>query len=552
MLKGCIAWPEEYAQLYRAKGYWENITLSEMFEKSVEKYGSRVALVYNEESLTYAQLGKKVNSLAYHLAQTGLRPLDKVIVQLPNIPEFVYTYIALVKIGVIPIMALPPHRLSEINHFVKFSGAVGYFIPAVNRKFDYRDMADEVQKENQTLKYIFVAGEVNRGQISLAKMLEAPVESEEKLALLAKYLPDPSEIALMLLSGGTTALPKLIPRTHNDYVLNCKQSGFVGGFNEDTVYLAVLPLAHNFTLASPGIFATFAYGGKVVISPGTDAETVFPLIEKEKVSVVAAVVPLVSNWLNSSVPAKYNLESLKVIQNGGMRLPTELRRRVIEQFGCIPQEVYGTAEGLLNMTRLDDQGDTLLKSSGAPVHDADEIKVVDDFGNEVPDGEAGELLCRGPYTIRGYYNAPETNKQVFTEDGFYHMGDIVRKVGRYVYAEGRKKEVINRGGEKISCDEIENFIYAHPKVQEVCLVGMPDEVFGERACVFIVPKLGETITFQELIDFLMTLNIAKFKWPERLEILETLPISPAGKILKRALKEIITEKLEQEKALKIC
>lgn len=551
MLEDCIAWPEEYAQLYREKGYWENITLSEMFEKSVEKYGSRVALVFNDQSLTYAQLGKKVNTLTYHLAQTGLKPLDKVILQLPNIPEFVYTYIALVKIGVIPIMALPPHRLTEISHFVKYSGAIGYFIPAIARKFDYREMAEEVQKEHPTLKYVFVAGEVNKGQISLDQMLEAPVESEDKLNELAQYLPDPSEVALMLLSGGTTALPKLIPRTHNDYVLNCKQSGLIGGFNEDTVYLAVLPLAHNFTLASPGILATFAYGGKVVISPGTDPETVFSLIEKEKVSVIAVAVPLVSNWLNSTVPAQYNLESLKVIQNGGMRLPTELRKRVIEQFGCIPQEVYGTAEGLLNMTRLDDQGDILLNSSGAPVHDADEIKVVDDFGNEVPDGEAGELLCRGPYTVRGYYNAPEINKQAFTEDGFYHMGDIVRKVGRYVYTEGRKKEIINRGGEKISCDEIENFIYAHPNVKEVCLVGMPDEVFGERACAFVVPKQGKTITFKELIDFLMTKNIAKFKWPERLEVVDMLPISPAGKLLKRTLKEIITAKLEQEKASKI-
>lgn len=550
MLEGCVPWPETYAELYRAKGYWEDITLSEMFEKSVEKYGSRVALVYNDESWSYAQLGETVNTLAYHLSQTGLRPLDKVIVQLPNIPDFVYTFLALVKIGVIPIMALPAHRLTEISHFVKASDAVGYVIPAVYRKFDYRNMAEQVQKKFANLQLVFVAGEANGEQISLDKLLESPVLSEEEVTQLAEISAEPSEVALMLLSGGTTALPKLIPRTHNDYVLNCKQCGLVGGFDENTVYLAVLPLGHNFTLVT-GILANFAYGGKVVISPGTNAEAIFALIQEEKVSVIAVAVPLVTNWLDSSVPARYNLESLRVIQNGGMRLPTELRVRVIEEFGCIPQEVYGTAEGLINMTHLDDQGDILLNSSGAPVHEADEIKVVDDSGNEVPDGEAGELLCRGPYTIRGYYNALEINRDAFTEDGFYHMGDIVRKRGRYVYAEGRKKELINRGGEKISCDEVENFIYAYPKVKEVCVVGMPDEVFGEKACAFVVPKQGETITFTELVGFLSTLNIAKFKLPERLEVVDQLPISPAGKILKRVLGDMIAGKLEQEKAAKM-
>lgn len=548
MLEGCIAWPEEYKQLYRAKGYWGNVTLSETFEKSVEKYGSKVAFVCNGESLTYEQIAKKVNTLAYHFAQTGLKPLDKVIFQLPNSPELVIVFFALMKIGVIPIMALPPHRFTEVNHFVKFSDAVGYFIPAKVGKFDFRDMAEEVQKDNPCLKYVFVVGEVKEGQLSIDKMLESPIESEEQLNGLVKYLPDPEEVALMLLSGGTTALPKLIPRTHNDYVLNSKASGLVAEFNEDTVFLAVLPIAHNFTFASPGILAAFYYGGKVVVSPRVDAETVFPIIEKEKVTCIAAAVPLVINWLNSLVPAQYNIESLKVIQNGGMRMPQELRKRMIEQFKCIPQEVYGTAEGLLNMTRLDDTGDVLLNSSGAPVHDADEIKIIDDAGNEVPDGVAGELVTRGPYTINGYYKNPEANKGAFTVDGFYRMGDAVSKQGRYVYALGRKKDEVNRGGEKISCDEIENFVYAHPKVEKVALIAMPDEVYGEKGCLYVVPKVGETFTFDDLKDHLATLNIAKFKWPERLEVVDEFPLSNVGKILKRTLKEMITLKIEQEKA----
>jgi 2,3-dihydroxybenzoate-AMP ligase len=312
--------------------------------------------------------------------------------------------------------------------------------------------------------------------------------------------------------------------------------------------MAVLPLAHNYNLACPGIMAAFAYGGKVVLAPSPDAETVFPLVERERVSVIAAAVPLVANWLNSPVPKCTDLSSLKVIQNGGARLGPELRQRVRDELGCLPQEIYGTAEGLINIVRLDDDEEALLHSSGAPVSPDDEIKVVDDHDNEVPDGEAGELLTRGPYTIRGYYNAVEKNKEAFTADGFYRMGDIVRKRGRHVYTEGRRKDLINRGGEKISCDEIENYIFAHPKVKAVTLVAMPDEVFGEKACAFVIPKPGESLTFEELIAFLRAQKIASFKLPERLELRSEFPLSPAGKILKRTLREEITAQLAAEKA----
>jgi 2,3-dihydroxybenzoate-AMP ligase len=350
----------------------------------------------------------------------------------------------------------------------------------------------------------------------------------------------------MLLSGGTTSLSKLIPRTHDDYVLNARLCGAAGGFDASTVLLAVLPLGHNYNLASPGMLGTFYYGGTVVLAPSGEAAAVFGLVERERVTTIAAVVPLISGWLDSDAPERFDLSSLKVIQNGGARLAPELRSRLRERFGCTPQEIYGTAEGLINMTRLDDCEDLLLHSSGAPVCADDELVVVDDDGREVADGVAGELLTRGPYTIRGYYNAPEQNRAAFTDDGFYRMGDIVRRQGRHVFTEGRRKDLINRGGEKISCEEVENLIYAHPKVKVVTLVAMPDPVYGEKACAFVVPKPGETLAFDELIAFLRQQKIATFKLPERLELVTELPLSPVGKILKRELREMISEKLAHE------
>lgn len=544
MLAGCTPWPAEDAARWRRLGLWEDITLWQMLEHTARRVPERIALVHGERSIAYGELLEHSELLARRLAATGLRPLDRVVMQLPNTPEFVFALFALVRIGVIPVMALPAHRHNELGHFIRHAGARALFVPERVRDFDYRTMADELRGECPTLEQVFVAGAPLPGQSSLAELLD-----DASAAARAVALPEVAadEVALMLLSGGTTALPKLIPRTHNDYVLNAKAAGRVAQVDESTVFLAVLPLGHNYGLASPGILACFAVGATVVLAPGHTAETVFPLIERHRVTLVSAAVPLVTLWLNSDVPARHDLSSLKVVQNGGARLAPELRRRVRTQWGCLPQEDYGTAEGLINLVRLDAPEDLLLESSGSPVCEYDEIKVVDLEGNEVPDGEPGELLTRGPYTIRGYYNAPETNAAAFTADGFYRMGDVVRKVGRYLFTEGRKKDLINRGGEKISSDEIENLILMHPAVEGCCVVAMPDPVYGEKACAFVVLHEGSTLTLPGLCEFLLAQRIAKFKLPERLEVVERFPISPAGKILRRELRERIAATLVHER-----
>lgn len=536
MLEGCTPWPKEFAELYRRKGYWQNATLWDMIVHSAKKWPDKVAFVADDARVTYAQLVERSANVAGHLWKLGFRPLDRVVFQIHNCAEFVYAFFALTRIGVIPVMALRAHRQAEISHFLKHAKAVGYFIPSALKDFDYRTMAEEMKAISPDLKYVVVAGEAGAGQVSLTSMIDTP-------APLPDFQPDPGEVALMLLSGGTTALPKMIPRTNEDYVLNARLSSEVGGYNEDTVFLTMLPIAHNYSLASPGILGTFLNGGRVVLSPTPDADTVLKLVESERATVMAAAVPLVAMWVNSGAPSKYDLSSLKVIQSGGSRLLPEMRKKLAEQFRCFHQEIYGTAEGLLNMVRLDDTEEHRMESSGAPVCDDDEIKVIDDEGNEVPDGQPGELVVRGPYTIRGYYNAPETNEKAFTADGFYRMGDVVRKRGRYVYTEGRKKDLINRGGEKISVEEIEDLILRMPKVRSVTVVAMPDPIYGEKACAFIIPHPRQKLTLPELSEFLLGCGIAKFKLPERLEIVDEFPVSPAGKVLRRKLREMIEEKL---------
>jgi 2,3-dihydroxybenzoate-AMP ligase len=538
MLQGCTAWPEESARRYRRQGYWADITLYGMLLRSVAAAPDRIALVHGTRRLTYAELRIAIDRLAGRLIDLGFRPLDRVVFQLPNSIEFVIALFALLRIGVIPVLALPAHRREEISHIFAYANAVGYVVPDYWRGYDYRLLATEVSGLAPSLRRVLVLGEPGPNQISLRDLLAHDGDRDDNADILAGFAPAPDEVALMLLSGGTTGLPKLIPRTHNDYVYNCRQSGAVAGFNAGTVVLALLPMAHNYTLGCPGVLGALAHGGTAVIAADASIETVARLIEAERVSVISAAVPLIVNWLNAKRPQYRDFSSLRVVMNGGTKLALELRRRVERQFGCTFQESFGIGEGLLNMTRLDDPAEIRFTSSGRPISPADEIRIVDERGDDVVDGAVGELICRGPYTVRGYYNAPEKDRAAFTGDGYYRMGDMVRRIDGNLFVEGRLKDIINRGGEKISCEEVENHILGHPKIKNVCVVAMPDETFGEKACAFVIPVDGETVDLDEIKSFLLGRNIAKFKLPERLAIMKEFPISSAGKILRRELRQV--------------
>ena len=545
MLQGCVPWPEELARRYIEAGLWEGLTVAEMVERTARRQPQKIAVVHGETRITYEELIRSAKRVANGLFRLGLRPQDRVVVQLPNCPEFVTLYLALNYIGVIPVMALRAHRHAEIRHFVRCSAAAGYFIADRVGSFDYRPMAADIAGEFPSLRHVVVVGEPGPNQAPY-RSLSANDPADD--GLLERVRPDPSDVSTMLLSGGTTSLSKLIPRTHNDYVYNARVCSDVAGFSADTVFLAILPLGHNYNLACPGMLGAFHAGGTLVIAGSTDPAEVFATVARERVTNMAAVVPLITTWVNGNIGKQFDVSSLRVVQNGGARLAPELRARLRLAFGCTPQEIYGTAEGLINMTRLTDGDDLLLESSGAPVSEWDEIAVLDDQDRVMADGQQGELVTRGPYTIRGYYNAPDINAQAFTADGFYRMGDIVRRRGRYVYTEGRRKDLINRGGEKISCDEVENLIFGIGRVRQVAVVAMADPVFGEKACACVVLHPGTELTFDELIAHLRAQQIASFKLPERLEVMTAFPVSPVGKILKRELREIVAERIAAETA----
>ena len=549
MLEGVVPFPSDFARRYRERGYWADKSLAEEFKIAFQRYAGRVALIDRERSITYAELDRLSDNLALNLLELGLKPLDRVVVQLPNVAEFVVLYFALQKVGCIPIAALASHRYAEISQFVELSGATACVIPDHLRDFDYAHMVNRIRAGIPALKHAIILGAPSQGFLSLSELIARPAALPP--SRLSEIHIDPVDPAVFQLSGGTTGIPKLIPRSHNDYAYNSKAAARVCGIDQNSVLLIVLPIAHNLPLACPGIQGCMFHGGKTVISSSTKPEDMCALIQRHRVTHLKVVPSLLIRLLNDPSLAHYDLSSLKVIQSGGQCLQPETRLLANKLIpSAFVQENFGMSEGLLMFVRLDDPEDVCLETVGRPICPDDEVHILDDDGNDVPAGEVGELCCRGPYTLRGYFGVPEYNAWVFTSDGFYRSGDLMRQhpSGNYI-VEGRKKDLINRGGEKISAEEIENLILSHPSVKNVACIPVPDPDLGERMCACVLLRDGASLTFDELKTFLMAREIAKYKLPERLEILPDFPLSTFGKVSKKKLVGIVSQKMAAEKSV---
>jgi len=545
VLEGATAWPRSFAERYRAAGVWRDETIGEMLDAAAERYGDKVALSAGERHYTYHELRDLSERLADHLVILGVRPGERIVVQLPNVPEFVILYFALVKIGALPIMALPAHRATEIDYFLRHADAIGYAVPRRYRNFDHLALARELKQAHRALRWVFVAdSEVadEEGFVSLPRFLEQEAPARPK------HRPDPFDVAVFLLSGGTTGLPKLIPRTHADYLYNSRQTNAVCAFDASTVLLIAIPVSHNFALACPGVQGVLMAGGTLVLAATPDPGTVLATVERERVTCVPAVPALHIAVMDRQEAAPRDLSSLRQILAGGSKFLPESAVRALRVLGCRVQQVFGMAEGFISFTRLDDPEQTVRETVGRPISPQDEFRLVDEAGRDVAQGEVGELWVRGPYTIRGYYRAPEHNAKAFTADGFYKTGDMLRlDAAGNLGVEGRVKDMINRAGEKISAEEVENLVADHPKVQQVALVAMPDRVTGEKGCLFVTCRDGHAVTLAEIVAHLETKRVARFKFPERLEVLERFPMTAVGKISKKDLREHVRQKLEEKK-----
>jgi 2,3-dihydroxybenzoate-AMP ligase len=539
-------WPDDLAQVYVESDFWRGRPLGWWIWRCADEFDHRTALVDGSVRLSYRDLAARSDALAVALSSRGIERGDTILVQLPNCWEFVVLMCACFRLGVVPIMALPPHREREMRGLAEHGRPTAVVVPDVLRGFDHQELAIRLSHEFPRMSSVFTVGtDIASEAHNLREMMEV-ADVNTTRALLDESAPSSREVALFLLSGGTTGLPKLIPRTHDDYEYNARRSGEVCEFGESTVYLVVLPAAHNFALACPGILGTLLVGGRVILLGSPDPCASFAAIEAERVTVAAAVPAVAQRWLDAAGADLANdISSLEVLQVGGARLAPEVASRVEPVLGCLVQQVFGMAEGLLNFTTLDDPMEVKRDTQGRPMSPGDEVMIVDEADEPVAEGEMGLLLTRGPYTLRGYYDAAQHNETAFTRDGWYRTGDVVRRhpSGNLV-VEGRAKDIINRAGEKISAEEVENMVYSLPGVAQTAAVALPDPDVGERICVFIVmyPGVGAP-TLDQLRSVFLDQGSARFKLPERLEIVDSLPLTNVGKIDKKRLRDDLTERL---------
>lgn len=541
--RGIVPWPANLADSYRARGFWEDRTLGEYLLEVADRLPHKVALVSGETRMTYSELVDRMDAGAERLLALGLKPDDRVIVQLANDWQFVVFSLACFRSGIVPVMALPAHRHHELSHLAAHAQAVALVVPDEIKGFDHQALAGQIAEVTPSVRWVLASGAAAAGVVGLDALL-APADNVGARRRMDELRPDPDSPVCFLISGGTTGLPKLITRTHNDYAHNIKATSRTSGLDESTVYLGTLPTSHNFPLACPGVLGALFAGGTAVMLPSPEPLRGFETIAREKVTIASAVPAVAQRWMEHQREVGGDaLASLRVLQVGGSRMPDELAARVRSDLGATLQQVFGMAEGLINMTRLDDPEDVIIQTQGRPVSEGDEIRIVDEHGDDLPDDEPGLILTRGPYTPRGYFNAADHNERAFV-DGWYSSGDIVtRRSDGNLVVHGRDKDIVNRGGEKISAEEVENIVYRLDAVDHVAAVSMPDQRLGERLCLYAVLKPGGRLTLEDIREFMTSQGLAAYKLPERLEVVSSLPLTKVGKIDKRALRDDVASKL---------
>jgi len=524
-------WPDDFARRYREKGYWQDLPLTDILTRHADS--DALAIIDGERRFTYRQFQQSVNNLAAALQAQGIQRGETALVQLGNVAEFYITFFALLQVGVAPVNALFSHQRSELNAYATQIEPTLLIADRAHSLFAGDDFLNTFRDQHPSVRVALLRGE------GLEAAIARPAEN-----FIASPTPA-DEVAFFQLSGGSTGTPKLIPRTHNDYYYSIRRSNEICGITADTRYLNALPAAHNFAMSSPGSLGIFMAGGCVVLAHDPSATLCFPLIEQHRITVTSLVPPAVSLWLQAITEGAGNaqLASLQLLQVGGARLSATLAARIPAEMGCQLQQVFGMAEGLVNYTALDDTPERIMNTQGRPMCPDDEVWVADENGNPLPRGEVGRLMTRGPYTFRGYYKSPEHNASAFDANGFYCSGDLIAIDEQgYITVQGREKDQINRGGEKIAAEEVENLLLRHEAVIHAALVSMEDSLLGEKSCAYLVVK--QPLRAVDVRRFLREQGVAEFKLPDRVECLDALPLTPVGKVDKKQLRLWLAERAQ--------
>ncbi len=535
-LDGYVPFPDDRREAYRAQGHWRDLTFHDVLDRAADASPSKTAVIGPHRDVSYITLAENSRRIAAGLMDLGIQANERVILQLPNCTEFLEVFFACSRVGAIPVTVLPRHREAEVRHVIDLMDAVAYVTNGDRYEmgFDYTGLIDDLRDESPTLDHTIAVGEPAGSEwVDFDSLREQPTAESGGSV-------DPSAPGVMLLSGGTTGMPKGIPRTHNDYVFQWEHMADVAGVSQDWVAFPSVPIGHNASLCCV-VGAAIWRGATLALEPELKPEALMALIEAVGGNYSLPMPTQILDILEHPNRDAYDLSSLKVLVSGGQKVPPRAVYESVDRWGVGFCNIFGMAEGPLICTRPDDDVDVQATTVGRPIAPAaDELLVVDfDRESALPAGETGELAVRGPGFFTGYFRNAQENDENVDEDGWFYTEDILaqRSDGNYeVY--GRIKDTIIRGGETIYAPGVEDQLVEHPKVANIAVVGKPDDRLGQRPFAFVEPPDGsEPPSLDELQDFLAERGMAVFKRPEELSVLSDLPRTGVGKIDKAALEE---------------
>jgi non-ribosomal peptide synthetase component E (peptide arylation enzyme) len=555
-LEGAVPYSQEVVEEYAAKGWWLNETYGDMLDHTVELHGDRIAVIDERTSLTYRELKGRVDRLAIAFVRLGVKKYDRMLFQLPNRHEYIVAFFAAHRIGAIPTLTVARQEYQEISHFFRLVDPVGWLVPAREGKRDFRELIGKIRKETESLEYLIMVNDgeaLPDGAFSFSDLVESVAPADYPSDYLARLRPDPNDVAVIFTTGGTTGVPKGVPRTHNSFLASIRTS--TREVLPGDVRALVTPIGH--TMANQGtIGGAMMHGATVVLLPTPRATEMIKAIEKYRITDIDLVPTQLEDLLNSPDLPHHDLTSLKRLITVGAALRPETAERAREFMAKIGGEFggggFGSTEGpSAGRSRTAKDGPPIPRGAvGLPGCEGDHWKVIDENEHELPSGTEGELVAKGPCVFMGYFRSEAENKTIFTADGYYKMGDLgtIDEHG-YIAITGRKKDIIQRGGEGIIPKQIEDLLHQLPQVERSAVVAMPDPRLGEKACAYVVLKAGATLTFDGMVQSLKERGAGVLLLPERLEIVDDLPKTEVGKIDKKALVRVITEKLKGEGAL---
>ncbi|MHA6782154.1 (2,3-dihydroxybenzoyl)adenylate synthase [Pseudonocardia saturnea] len=531
-----VGYPEEFVRRYRDAGLWGTRTIAEELHEVALAHPERPAVVALDGRTTFRELDERTDALATGLVGLGLAPGDPVLFQVTNRLGSVVAWYGVLKAGLVPVCTLAAHRGHEIGEISRRVGAVAHLVEAGTRGFDLVGFAVEQQRGHPTLRHVLVLDELGSLGSGTDPATARAVVGEIQRAI------DPDDVAVFQLSGGTTGAPKAIPRRHAEYWYNAAEYARSWGWTPDTRVAHLIPIIHNAGIVC-AVHAPHSVGACLVLGTADLGESL-PLMAREG----ATHVLLGHGHYGAVTEPGFDAAAAALTQVvlSGAKVPDALFAE-LERRGLWSGQLFGMGEGLCLTTRPGAPRAARATTVGTPLSALDEVRLLEPgTEDEVPDGDTGELCCRGPYTLRGYFDAAEHNARAFTADGFYRTGDLasIRRIDgeRYVSIEGRIKDLINRGGEKINAEEVESLLLRHPRITAAAVVAMPDPRLGERTCAYVVVR-GAPLRLVDVQRHFADLQVAKFKWPERVEHLEEMPRTQIGKLDKKRLQADIAAKL---------